>query len=375
MGPGMQSVCRQLKALQAPATLGASLLTRARHLQGVTSSPKEKYHKKPSLPLEQTPSSVVYGGAVITPRQSPSTGGKSSISNMWGVTLPKQVGAADKTPEPALLISDSEEEAVPEGGASASTVRASSRFFDPVAKPCKRIWDDGRVEPAASMIAGDNGFAIAQFGDAEFETEVPNLLLMPTVLRKPARAEAKRKQAMAKAGLDDEAGDEDPEEQEAEDFEEEPQEPDVDMRCEGSELQEDDHSDQAAATQSPKLKQPKSTAKSKAKSEEASSKASAKGKAKASAKGKAKASAEASAKASAKTKVKAAAGTGAASTCPYSIAKASFTGTPDERLKSQARLQAINIMSVSEVIRRRLEKLRPDLFDVGPDGKAHRILS
>ena len=64
-------------------------------------------------------------------------------------------------------------------------------------KVCKlvRRYADKLVE--ATMKPGDDGFAIAWFGDESIVTEMPNLMLEPVVCKRPAARQVKKKPAAA----------------------------------------------------------------------------------------------------------------------------------------------------------------------------------
>ena len=66
--------------------------------------------------------------------------------------------------------------------------------FDAVQNCMKRTMDDGSIV-SAKMLEGDKGFLLAVFdGESPVETEVPNMVLLPTVMKRPA---AKKRPAAA----------------------------------------------------------------------------------------------------------------------------------------------------------------------------------
>ena len=110
--------------------------------------------------------------------------------------------------------------------------------------------------------------------------------------------------------------------------------------------------------------QPKATGKAKAKS---------KAKAKAEATPKAKSKGKAKAEATTNAKAESANWQEALKTCKisteYDQAKAAWTGSAQSWLESPERKAAVDSMSPSEVMRRRFQHLRPDLFRMGEDSK------
>ena len=64
-------------------------------------------------------------------------------------------------------------------------------------KSCKLVRRYGHKRVEATMKAGDDGFAVAWFGDESIVTEMPNLMLEPVVCKRPAARQAKKKPAAA----------------------------------------------------------------------------------------------------------------------------------------------------------------------------------
>ena len=71
-------------------------------------------------------------------------------------------------------------------------------------KACKLVRRYGDKLVEATMKPGDDGFAIAWFGDESIVTEMPNLMLEPVVFKRPAAKQVKKKPAAA-AQKDDES--------------------------------------------------------------------------------------------------------------------------------------------------------------------------
>jgi hypothetical protein len=73
-------------------------------------------------------------------------------------------------------------------------VGVALQWFDAVQNCMMRRMDDGTMV-SAKMLEGDKGFLLAVFdGEAPVETEVPNMVLLPTVFKRPA---AKKRPAAA----------------------------------------------------------------------------------------------------------------------------------------------------------------------------------
>ena len=82
---------------------------------------------------------------------------------------------------------------------------SGSRNVDPGApyiqfldmKACKLVRRYSHKYVEATMKAGDDGFAVAWFGDESIVTEMPNLMLEPVVCKRPAARQAKKRPAAA----------------------------------------------------------------------------------------------------------------------------------------------------------------------------------
>ena len=90
-----------------------------------------------------------------------------------------------------------------------------SRDLDPDApyiqfldmKSCKLVRRYGHKYVEATMKSGDDGFAVAWFGDESIVTEMPNLMLEPVVCKRPAARQVKKKPAAAVEKDDDSTSD------------------------------------------------------------------------------------------------------------------------------------------------------------------------
>jgi hypothetical protein len=213
MGPGIKKICLLLKQLSGPS-LGDQLIAKARRLQRTASSPKaHEANSNPAATQQVTLPSCQGSDSQVSMESKPSStpATKPTWKELWGDDeefcydiSSDASNASDESEQHVVSKTPSQAEsgrpaasAVPPSASSRCTV--AEPFFDAVAKVCKRIWSDGRVQ-TAKMNAGATGFAIADFDGAEVQTEIPNLLLapVPAAFKRPAALKAPKNDSKKK---------------------------------------------------------------------------------------------------------------------------------------------------------------------------------
>lgn len=178
---------------------------------------------------------------VTSPRGAPVTcSSKSSLSSNQSIDLTKPVkqgrsrspckrdailalyGAGGKVENKPVLpvgedevciLSSQETSCTPSPTVGKSGQQPASKcvqYVDPLAKALVRV-ADGKVIATAKMLPGPDGFARGVFpGETEEHcTDMPNLYLLPPVMKKPAAAVRKKPAALQPAPSEEEAVDED----------------------------------------------------------------------------------------------------------------------------------------------------------------------